>query len=99
RLSVERIFNTRDFASDAFGPSRWLNDSTYTTTEPGPNGTGSTLVAVDAASGRQTTLVSAAMLTPPGKPPLEIEDYSWSDDHSRLLIFTNTARVWRANTR
>jgi dipeptidyl-peptidase-4 len=28
-----------------------------------------------------------------------VEDYFWSPDHTKLLISTNTARVWRANTR
>ncbi|HEX3865852.1 MAG TPA: DPP IV N-terminal domain-containing protein, partial [Gemmatimonadaceae bacterium] len=31
--------------------------------------------------------------------PIDIEDYSWSPDHTKLLISTKTARVWRANTR
>ncbi|MGH7564147.1 MAG: S9 family peptidase, partial [Gemmatimonadota bacterium] len=30
---------------------------------------------------------------------LEIEDYSWSPDGQRLLVFTNSERVWRDNTR
>ena len=33
------------------------------------------------------------------KAPLEVEDYSWSADDKRLLVFTNSARVWRGNTR
>ena len=28
-----------------------------------------------------------------------IDDYVWSDDGSKLLIFTNTQKVWRQNTR
>ena len=31
--------------------------------------------------------------------PLEIEDYELSEDLGQLLIFTNTERVWRRNTR
>jgi dipeptidyl-peptidase-4 len=30
---------------------------------------------------------------------MKIEDYSWSDDNTQLLIFTNTKKVWRLNTR
>src|SRR5207248_3062334 len=30
---------------------------------------------------------------------LDIDDYDWSSDASKLLIFTNTQRVWRQNTR
>src|ERR1043165_368229 len=37
---------------------------------------------------------------PPGAAaPLEIDDYAWSKDLSRVLIFTNTKQVWRLNTR
>ena len=37
---------------------------------------------------------------PPGESaPLAIDDYAFSDDQSLVLIFTNSKRVWRANTR
>ena len=45
-------------------------------------------------------LVDGARLVPPGqKSGLVIDDYAWSADSARLLIFTNTAKVWRQNTR
>jgi dipeptidyl-peptidase 4 len=45
-------------------------------------------------------VISAAKLVPaPGRPPLTIEDYAWSEDGARLLVFTNTRKVWRQNTR
>src|SRR6185436_9653687 len=54
----------------------------------------------DAASGARTILVAASALVPPGtKTPLDIDDYTWSADNRRLLVFTNTRRVWRQNTR
>src|SRR3990170_2096978 len=91
-LTVERIFGSRDFAPESFGPARWLDDSTYTVVEPAAVGRGSDLVRVDAATGRKTVLVSAATLTPPrAAEPLDIEDYDWSADRARLLIFTNSA--------
>lgn len=45
------------------------------------------------------TLVSAAEYTPQGSSPLEVADFEISDDKNLLLIFTNTAQVWRYNTR
>ncbi len=100
RLTVERIYDPNEFSINSFGPSRWLDDSTYTTIEPAPGGKGSNLVRVDAASGRSTVLVSATRLVPRGATePIDIEDYAWSPDHTKLLIYTNTARVWRLNTR
>lgn len=98
-LTVERIFSG-EFRSDYVGPSRWLDDSTYTVIAPAADGKGADLVRVDAASGARSVLIAARRLLPAGaSEPLEIEDYDWSADHQRLLIFTNSARVWRANTR
>ncbi len=99
-ITVERIYNSPDFFPESFGPTRWLDDSSYTAVEPAANGNGSNLVRFDAATGRATVLVTAARLVPAGaREPLDLDDYFWSADHSRLLIFTNSQRVWRANTR
>lgn len=58
------------------------------------------IIRNDIVSGKQTTIVSAASLTPSGHAePLSFNIYSFSPDYNRLLIFTNTARVWRYNTR
>ena len=44
--------------------------------------------------------VSAARLVPPGDSmPIAIEDYAVSPDRKRLLLFTNSRKVWRQNTR
>ena len=49
---------------------------------------------------RREVLVPAARLIPEGAArPLEIEEYAWSPDQSRLLVFTNSRPVWRLNTR
>jgi dipeptidyl-peptidase-4 len=98
-LTIERIFS-REFAPQFNGPSEWLDDSTYTVVREAAGGKGTDLVKVDAASGRETILIPAARFTPIGAAePLEVEEYQWSTDHTKLLIFTNSARVWRANTR
>jgi dipeptidyl-peptidase-4 len=93
-VTVNRIYASRDFLGQPFGPTAWLDDSTYTTIVNGD------ILRTDAATGKTSVLVSASMLTPRGaREPLDIEGYDWSPDHSRLLIFTNSARVWRTNTR
>ena len=99
-LSVERIFGSGDFRAQRSPVVRWLDDSTYTAIEAAPGGTGGEIVQYDASTGARRVLVTAAQLTPPGgASPLEVEDYEWSADQRRLLLFTNSARVWRANTR
>jgi dipeptidyl-peptidase-4 len=101
--ALDRIYNKHEFASASFGPARWLHDGTeYTTVEPSPEipKGGQDIVQYDTATGKRTVLVSATKLIPaPGVPPLHIEDYAWSKDNRQLLIFTNSKKVWRLNTR
>jgi len=100
--TLRQEFVQHDFAVKSFGPARWLNGGqAYTTLEPSSASQGATdLVRYDTATGTREVLVSASQLAPPGaKEALKMEDYAWSGDLNRLLIFTNSKRVWRANTR
>ena len=100
--ALQQIFAARQFASERFGPARWIEGgAAYTTLDrsaavPG----GFDIVRYDATSGGRSILVSAAALVPAGDTmPLQIADYSWSADAKQLLVFTNTRQVWRQNTR
>ena len=95
-----RIFADQAYAVPAFGPARWLPDgAAYSTVERTADG-GSDIVRYEAATGARTVLVAATRLVPPGqKTGLAIADYQWSADGSKLLVFTNTRKVWRQNTR
>jgi dipeptidyl-peptidase-4 len=96
---IDRIFKTGDYSAPRFGPARWLPDgSAYAIVER--SASGSEIVRYDAATGARTVTVAASRLVPPGASVgLNIEDYAWSNDGKRLLIFTNTRKVWRDNTR
>jgi dipeptidyl-peptidase 4 len=99
---LERIFGKKDFDEKKFGPSRWLDrGKAYTTLEPSAAVAGATdIVRYDTATGARRVLVAASTLVPsPGQKPLEIDDYVWSSDGRRLLVFTNTKKVWRRKTR
>lgn len=51
-------------------------------------------------SGQREVAVAAEDLIPAGQSrPLVVEDYAWSDDASKVLIFTEGRRVWRKETR
>ncbi len=93
----------REFEPRTVGPIRWQDDSrSYTTVEPAATDKSAReIVRWDAASGRREVLVTAAQLTPPGgaAKPLALDDYTWSRDGRRLLIFTNAQRVWRQKNR
>lgn len=46
------------------------------------------------------TLISAEELTPKGaNSPLEISYFTFSEDAQRILLFTNTKKVWRLHTK
>jgi dipeptidyl-peptidase-4 len=86
-LTLPRIFASREFFGQRFGPARWLaTGDAYTTLEPAASGTGADIVRYDAETGRRIVLVPASRLVPRGATdPLEIEDYSWSPDAKRVL--------------
>jgi dipeptidyl-peptidase-4 len=79
----------------------WENKGeAYTILEPAADGEGMDIVAYDTRTGKRSVQIGAAQLTPAGaKAPLEIEEYSWSADGKKLLVFTNAKKVWREYTR
>jgi dipeptidyl-peptidase-4 len=101
-LTLDRIFDSDEFNLERFGPARWLRTFPgYTTLEPAETvKEAQDIVRYHAAAGERDVLVAAGRLIPPGlEKPLTIEDYDWSPDGQWLLIFTNSRRVWRQNTR
>ena len=100
RLTVQRIYGSPEFTAQPFGPSRWLGDgSAYTTLEPAEGG-GLDIVRYDVETDKREVMVAASQLLAPGADaPLDIEEYAWSPDGRKALIFTNTQPVWRLNTR
>ncbi len=99
-LDLDRIFARFEFRGERFGPARWLDDGTYTTLERSAEAERARdIVRYDPVSGEREVMVSAAVLTPAGaEGPLSLSNYGWSDDGAKLLIFTNTTRVWRFHT-
>jgi dipeptidyl-peptidase-4 len=58
------------------------------------------LIRVDPKTDIRTTLIKKEQLIPQGKKePLVPENYIISSDNQKILLFCNTARVWRYNTR
>lgn len=58
------------------------------------------IIRVDPKTDAETILVKKEQLTPAGaSQPLRLQKFDYSNDRTKLLLFTNTARVWRFNTR
>jgi dipeptidyl-peptidase-4 len=100
-LTLDRIFNSTELVPRRFGPAQWLDGGiAYTTLEPSAAGRGSDIIRYDCEKGTRTALIAAEKLVPSGKSePLTISSYQWSSDRTRLMIFTNTRKVWRYKTR
>ncbi|MCK4764935.1 MAG: S9 family peptidase [Candidatus Aminicenantes bacterium] len=101
-LNLKRIYTEKEFKSKSFGPARWLKKKKgYTTLEDSPGEKeGKDIVFYHPASTKKKILVPAQRLIPTGADePLEIDDYQWSKNGKLLLVFTDTKKVWRRNTR
>jgi len=96
-LSVHSIFGTRGFASDLVD-LQWMGDGAYTVLDDSAGQTN--LYRVDAVSGTRTVLLQGEDLVPSGaRDPIDVEGYQFSKDGTKLVIFTNSARVWRQRTK
>ncbi|HSF54835.1 MAG TPA: S9 family peptidase [Algoriphagus sp.] len=100
-LTLPDIYKNEVYKQNRFGPIRWMKDgSSYSTIEKSDEINGDDIVSYDALTGVRTILISAGELrTDRDSLPLSVVDYQWSEDNSKLLIFTNTRKVWRYHTR
>ncbi|WP_020476000.1 S9 family peptidase [Zavarzinella formosa] len=101
RLTLDRIFSSEDFRPEPGRPFRWIDAKSYAELEPSTKFKGAgELFQVEAATGKKTLLIPVDKLILPGaKEPLKVQDFAFSKDLDLALIFTNSARVWRRNTR
>ncbi|KPL05632.1 peptidase S9, partial [candidate division BRC1 bacterium SM23_51] len=101
-LTLDRIFSSDEFEPEKPPAIRWRERGLgYTTLEKVEDKEDrKQLVWHDPATGRREILVPPHLLIPPGETaPLVVEAYSLSDDGSKLLIYTNSKRVWRTKSR
>ena len=100
-LTIDAIFAEKQFQLEPFA-GHWQADSQ-----------GFELIRKDPVTGT-SSIARVGLTTPPAEEvlipcewlqstpadkPLDIDAYEWSADRTKLLIFTNTRRVWRLNTR
>jgi dipeptidyl-peptidase 4 len=100
RLTLDRIFVSDDFRADPLPPRQWLENGSYITLSPSATWEdASDLVRVN-SSAKEEVLVPAEKLVPPGAgKPLVVEGFDFSPDFDVVLIYTNSVKVWRQNTR
>ena len=101
-LTVDRIFSKQEFAVDRHRKIVWsrMSESYLTLAASTDDAESDQLIRIDNASGRVTIVASVSDLTPVGSDrALKVESFQLSADESKILIYTNTSRVWRRNTR
>ena len=99
-LSIEKIF-TGAYSAKGYNSVRWMKDNdSFSYLAKNKELGAKDIVKYDVASGEVSVLVSAKLLIPKGEQrALVIDNYFWSEDNSKLLVYTNSKRVWRDNTR
>jgi dipeptidyl-peptidase 4 len=100
---IDRIFRAEEFAQRPAPAPQWQDKGeSYIAIEPASDASGGANVALyDSATGaKREVLLTPGQLTPEGADrPLDVAGLSWSKDRRRVLLFTNTRRVWRTNSR
>jgi dipeptidyl-peptidase-4 len=98
RLTVERIFGGPELRARGAPGVQWMRDGrSYVEARAAEAGT--ELVRVDAATGTATVLVPAGTLRDAAGRPIVVEEVQLAPDERRALLFSNSVRVWRTNTR
>lgn len=98
-LTLDRIYNSDEFQGDSQRPISWIEDGKAFVTIEKNNEGADELIKYLSKNNVRSSYLSAARLTPENGDPLSVSDFSLSNDGTKVLIFTNTSRVWRSNTK
>ncbi len=101
KLTIDRIFDANEFELKNFS-ARWIEGTSAFTTlvEVDTLEKRKNIELYDCLTGQSETIVAAQELLPPGEvEPLKIDGYELSKDRTKVLIFTNSQRVWRKNSK
>ena len=82
------------------GSVNWMKDGEhYSKIERNADG-GFDVMAYMAKDNSKEVLIPASLLVNPDtKKPISVRSFTFSDDNSKALIYTNTRRVWRYDTK
>jgi dipeptidyl-peptidase 4 len=100
-LSLDRLYGKPEFSAKSYGV-KWLEAGQGYVRLEKSKGTKEArdIVRVDPATGKREILVAAKALILEGeKKPLVVSGYTFTKDLAKVLIYTNTRRVWRVHSR
>ncbi|MBK6681173.1 MAG: hypothetical protein IPG53_14710 [Ignavibacteriales bacterium] len=98
KVTIEKLFRG-EFSGEFFKSVSWTESGhTYYKMEDGTDG--SQIFKVDISTGNKTLLAETKDFVPEGKnTPLGLNDFKFSKSGKYILIYTNTKRVWRVNSK
>lgn len=100
-LSLEDIVAGKVLTTKSVGAMNWLKDGKrYSRLETNAETGGTDVVAYRAKDNAREVIIPSSMLVDKttGKP-IAVRSISWSADNKKVLIYNNTRRVWRYDTR
>lgn len=99
-LTLERIYANHEFKQPKLAKSQWFDGGdSYTILEKLPNGA-QNIVKYETETGKKNIVINGEDLIPANSSrPFPIYNYEFASDLKLVLIFTNTKKVWRTNTR
>ena len=81
--------------SNSFAQVNWTSDGTGYTIFKNDE-----IVKVDVKTSKESIVINKNVLIPAGEnKPLQVQSFDYSFDNSKILLFANTAKDWRRNTR
>ena len=100
-LTLETLFASPEFFGDRFQGGAWAEEGARLLYVDADRATGTaSLVQLDLQDDSRTVLIDGATLArPDGEGFVAIEDYAYSADGSKALLYTDSERVWRLNTK
>lgn len=98
KITTEQVFRG-EFSGEYFTPVKWTETGhTYYKIEDTEGG--SFIYKIDVNTGDKTLIVAINDLVPEGQSnPLKLNEYKLTPSGKWMLIYTNTKRVWRVNSR
>ncbi len=98
-LSLESLFNASTFQGGFFRGGRWAESGPVVRYIERTEG-GTDLMEYNLETDTRTVLIDGSGLAKPdGDGLIQIEDYAYSADRSKVLLYTDSERVWRLNTK
>ena len=100
-LTLELLFASPEFSARGFQGGQWAESGARLLYVDRDRQSGtSSLVELDLTTDRERTLIDGATLVKAdGEGLVQIEDYAYSADGTKALLYTDSERVWRLNTK